>query len=147
LTPSPVKHSCQEDGCKAETPYRVTCEGTTAVMTDTLGAVVRRDCARSFTECDPTSETGCTDRHFTQCDPSVGKGDRCDGNVRLGCDGAGQVSYHDCSILGGTCGTLPNGAQGCIYPHDATCTDGETSLSCDSGGVTSCVAGRSAKLA
>ena len=72
-----------------------------------------RDCSRAFADCDESSPTGCTDRLFSACGPRAGA-DRCDGNVRLGCDGSGQVSFHDCEVLGGTCEATSSGAD-CVY--------------------------------
>ncbi len=106
---------CEEDGCLAYYDYVVTCNGSVASLA-TSAEPVLRDCALALAECDPTGHTGCTDRPFSQCDPAQGTSDRCDGNIRLGCDGQGQVSYHDCSRLGGTCGTAPDGGEDCIYP-------------------------------
>lgn len=135
--------SCQEDGCQGPADAHVTCQGTVASL-ETAGRTITRDCAAAYAECDPSSPTGCTDRQYTACpagDPHV---DRCDGNVRLGCDGTGQVSYHDCSRMGGTCGTTPDGHQDCIYTQgsaDPSCTDGEIPT-CSGTKLDVCVNGR-----
>src|SRR5262249_22663622 len=128
LTTRTAEYNCQEDGCIAQIAYSISCEGSVAVMTRSDGQVDRRDCARAFTSCDPSSETGCTDRLFTQCDPSKPGTDRCDSDIRLGCDNAGQISYHDCARLGGTCGVLSGGGQGCVYPTAAPCTSVDSVL-------------------
>jgi hypothetical protein len=137
---------CEEDGCRPDSGqnFLVSCEGAIATLADESGSFTR-DCSRAFAECDPTSKTGCTDRQFTACPASGSTADRCDGNIRLGCDGAGQVSYHDCSRMGGVCGTTPEGKQDCIYtsPPDAGCED-PTGLSgtCTSGQLSVCVLGK-----
>jgi hypothetical protein len=122
LTARTAKYLCEEDGCIQTAESEVTCQlgpnADVAVMKQPGGEIFRRDCARSFTVCDPSSPTGCTDRHSTKCDPDQTKGDRCDGAIRLGCDGSDRVSYHDCARLGGTCGALPTGGQGCVYTPD-----------------------------
>ncbi len=137
--------SCQEDGCRipSDTTSEVTCSGDTATVT-IGGASAQRDCTRAYATCDPSSPTGCTDRRYTACPADVTKADRCDGNVRLGCDGAGQVSYHDCSRMGGTCGTMQNGAQGCIYPNtDPACMKSPVpDPQCVSGSIQICVNGQ-----
>jgi hypothetical protein len=134
---------CEEDGCKANIVYAaIRCEGSVAVMKHANGTEDRRDCSRAFLECDATSETGCTDRHFTQCDPNQTKADRCDGNIRLGCDGAGQVSYHDCSLFGGTCGDLSYGGKGCVYPEDAACKANQADQHCEGDVINLCFEGR-----
>lgn len=137
--------ACQEDGCRVlqGQSFDVTCDGTIATLTNDERSF-SRDCARALAECDPTSATGCTDRPFTACPADVGKADRCDGNVRLGCDGAGQVSYHDCERMSGVCGTTSEGKQDCIYtdPPDAACAD-PTALTaqCEGAMLAVCVNG------
>lgn len=131
---------CEEDGCRSEAPADVTCQGSVATVDGTP-----RDCARAYAACDASSPTGCTDRQFTACpagDPHV---DHCDGNVRLGCDVAGQVSYHDCSRMGGTCGPMGDGHQGCIYTEgtaDPGCADGSRFPTCSGNTLAACVNGR-----
>jgi hypothetical protein len=134
---------CQEDGCRATSSAapEVTCDGTVATLA-MEGRVTDRDCSRAFAECDPISPTGCTDRLFTACPSDADRADRCDGDIRLGCDGAGQVSYHDCSRMGGRCGTTPEGNQGCIYSDqpDAGCTGTEPqAAACDGTMLSVCV--------
>jgi hypothetical protein len=124
VTERAVDIYCQEDGCAvtSEEPYAVTCDGDVATLK--RGAEeVKRDCTRALAKCDAASPTGCTDRHFTACDAAnIGKADRCDGNIRLGCDGNNQVSYRDCERMGGVCGAAPDGSQDCVYPDiDAEC--------------------------
>lgn len=110
---------CEEDGCQGPSGAQVSCQGTVATV-HAAGTSFTRDCALAYAQCDPSSPTGCTDRPFTRCPPGGNTADHCDGNVRLGCDAAGQVSYHDCSRMGGTCGSLPDGQQGCIYNGGVT---------------------------
>ncbi|HVU01986.1 MAG TPA: hypothetical protein VHE30_09550 [Polyangiaceae bacterium] len=121
--------ACQEDGCyTTEKHGALACEGDVAVVDGK-----RRDCSRSGMRCSVDSPTGCTDRPLTLCE-SPAK-DRCDGDVKLGCDGCGFVSYHDCSWNGGRCVETPDGAE-CQDPADApgcpagssTCTDGHFDL-------------------
>ncbi len=123
--------SCQEDGCRGPAGAQVTCQGTIATIT-AGSKIIKRDCALAFAECDPSSATGCTDRHFTACPANGTHADHCDGDVRLGCDAAGQVSYHDCSRMGGTCGATPDGHQGCVY------TDGTPDADCVAGKLPTC---------
>lgn len=143
---------CQEDGCRflgGKTPV-VSCSGSVATLT-VGGSSFTRDCALAFAECDTESATGCTDRPFTACPPDAPKADRCDGNVRLGCDGAGQVSYRDCSRMGGTCQTAGD-VGACVYTGATPeCDpDGETPpapASCDAGTLSVCVNGERLSLA
>ncbi len=131
---------CEEDGCRGPEGASVSCQGTVATID---GA--SRDCALAYATCDPSSPTGCTDRHFTSCPAGSPHVDRCDGNVRLGCDSSGQVSYRDCSRMGGRCGTLPDGHQGCIYTEgsaDAGCADGSRLPACSGVKLSACVNGR-----
>jgi hypothetical protein len=147
LTSRNTSIHCEEDGCRltSEAALAVTCEGDVAKMT-LDGAAITRDCSRSFTKCDAASETGCSDRHFTACAPDdVGRSDHCDGNVRLGCDGAGQVSYRDCERLGGVCGPQPEGDEGCNYGEgpDPECSgDSPTAAACAATKVSACVNGK-----
>ncbi len=134
---------CEEDGCKNVQggDVSVVCDGAIASISGPAGAF-SRDCALAFAECDPESPTGCTDRHFSACPAEGSKADRCDGNVRLGCDGAGQVSYHDCERMGGTCATTADGRQDCIYqvPADVQCSDpGNLTAACSSTQLSLCV--------
>ena len=66
--------------------------------------------------CSETSPTGCTDRPLVRC--TAGGKDRCDGDVKLGCDHCGFVSFHDCSWNGGHCEETGGGAE-CFGPRDA----------------------------
>lgn len=131
---------CEEDGCRDTANPQVTCQGSVATIDGT-----QRDCARAYATCDASSPTGCTDRHFTACPAGQPHVDRCDGNVRLGCDSNGQVSYHDCSRMGGTCGTMANGHQGCVYTEgtaDPGCADGTRMPACSGSTLSACVNGR-----
>jgi hypothetical protein len=135
ITSREADFSCEEDGCKANTTYSVSCDGTVAVMT-TDNSTIRRDCARVFGECDSKSPTGCTDRHYTASPSSPPQPDRCDGDVRLGCDSLQQVSYRDCSRLNGVCKQTEDSAI-CHY-GDAICVktvrcEGETLHACLDG--------------
>ena len=115
---------CEEDGCRiTDSAFQVTCEGSVAKMQGNEGSF-ERDCARAFAVCDPLRPTGCSDRQFSACPAHLGTGDRCDGDIRLGCDRHGQVSYHDCTRMGGSCGTTDDG-EGCIYPSSPSpeCAD------------------------
>jgi hypothetical protein len=130
---------CQEDGCEPDGIVDVTCHGSIATVRLDDGTTVKRDCSKADAECDPTSSTGCTDRHFTRC-PSGESRDYCDGNVRLGCDGENQVSYHDCTRMGGTCG-VTGGDVECIYNDgevDARCKNYQ-GASCDGALLEACV--------
>lgn len=135
---------CEEDGCRAKEPLTVVCNGDVAELSGASGTWTR-DCARAFASCDPESPTGCTDRHFSRCPKESSQVYRCDGNVRLGCDGAGQVSYRDCTRMGGACAAAADGSEGCVYPGALSpeCT-GEQALgaSCDGGALSACVNGR-----
>jgi hypothetical protein len=116
------------------------------VATWTNGSsTIQRDCSLAFADCDVDSATGCTDRHFTACPAGVDRSDRCDGDIRLGCDGTDQVSYRDCGRMGGSCGTTTAGGQGCIYgePSDAECFgDDALGARCDASQLSVCVNGR-----
>jgi hypothetical protein len=131
---------CGESGCVAPQTQSVFCDGALAKIDASGGAIVR-DCARSVAQCDSSSPTGCTDRPLTQCPPDGTGADRCDGNVRLGCDYNGQVSYLDCERLGGTCGQLDDGGFGCLYasPQDPPCAS--VLVTCNGDQVTACVTG------
>jgi hypothetical protein len=138
-----LETSCQEDGCLGPDGANVVCDGDVATIVLRNGNRITRDCSRAYARCDTRSSTGCTDRPYTQCDPEQGRADRCDGDVRLGCDGQDQVSYRDCSRFGGTCGALPDGKQGCSYPGiDDDCAPGKLRAAlCVDGAVSHCVNG------
>lgn len=139
---------CEEDGCDASLGAPFTCDGSVAsIQTD--GGVVTRDCARAYARCDPSSVTGCTDRHFTACPPGGTKADHCDGNVRLGCDRLGYVSYHDCARMGGICGVEPDGREGCIYnggKTDPRCQDLAVTPRCVGSKLEACALGQFVSL-
>ncbi len=107
---------CEEAGCKwtGDAPLGTSCNGAIASV-NTLDSSFTRDCSRALAQCDRTSPTGCTDRPFSSCPPDYDPADRCDGNIRLGCDAFDHVSYHDCERLGGTCEALADGSQDCVY--------------------------------
>jgi hypothetical protein len=106
---------CEEDGCRVTgNPFQVTCEGTVAKLQGGE-RTFDRDCARALAVCDPMSPTGCSDRQFSACPADLGTADRCDGDIRLGCDRQRQVSYHDCTRMGGACGSTADG-EDCTYP-------------------------------
>ena len=132
--------TCQEDGCLGPADGRETrCAGSVATISAKSGDVTR-DCALAHAACDAKSPTGCTDRPYTACPSDHDPHDRCDGDVRLGCDGAGQVSYHDCRRLGGTCGLDARGTYDCLYPGvDACATDAPPASTCAGGKLGLCV--------
>lgn len=134
----PAETICQEDGCywADPTPHAFTCDGDRMRWGD---VPTYRDCSRAFAHCDPGSETGCTDRHLVQCDPAAR--DRCDGDVKLGCDSCGYVSFHDCSRLpGGHCVEAAGGAscEGDVA-SDAACA--YTEIGCEGDALRLCVLG------
>lgn len=134
---------CEEDGCRAKEPLSVVCKGNVAELSGPSGTWTR-DCSRAYASCDPESPTGCTDRHWSACPKDATGGDRCDGDVRLGCDGAHQVSYRDCTRMGGTCATGADGAGACVYPHAISpeCVgEGALGASCEGGTLFACVNG------
>lgn len=133
---------CEEDGCRAaktEVPS-VTCSGSVATVKYESGTI-SRDCSAAFAGCDAESPTGCTDRPFTQCSDAP---DRCEGDVRLGCDSHGQVSYRDCGRMGGTCTATGDGSVACAYGETGTeCTGGNVIFShCEGTDVVLCSLGR-----
>lgn len=132
--------TCQEDGCKGPADWVETrCEGDQATVTTQRGSV-SRDCSLAHARCDISSATGCTDRPYSQCaEEDVSRGDHCDGNIRLGCDGARQVSYHDCGRLGGTCGTTADGKPGCVYPDTTADCATDFIFKCEGGTLSLCV--------
>lgn len=95
---------------------------------------VTRDCSRSDMLCAVTSQTGCTDRAPILCTP--GAMDRCDGDIKLGCDDCGFVSYHDCAWNGGTCVQTKSGAK-CVPGDQATCPS--MNPLCDGPSLSLCV--------
>jgi hypothetical protein len=146
---------CEEAGCywSSSTPIpKVTCAGEVATL-QTGDKTFVRDCSHAYAHCSPTSATGCTDRATVACDP---KGiDRCDGDVKLGCDHTGRVSFHDCALVGRKCVESPQGAQ-CAPLAAETCTVGsscegavlslcvggeKTSVDCKAAGFSSCSSG------
>jgi hypothetical protein len=133
--------SCEENGCHTWVDFEVSCNGSIATLTGE-GQKFTRDCSRALAECDPQSPTGCTDRHYSKCPDDIDTHDRCDGNVRLGCDAQGDVSFHDCARMGGTCGLSENGTQDCLYPGGISleCQASEPA-SCDNGTLSACVNG------
>ena len=138
-TVAPDGLHCEEDGCwwtSSTLPVpTVSCAGSVATLTS--GARTwTRDCSHAFATCDATSPTGCTDRLPVACDTPAN--DRCDGAIRIGCDGKGKVSFHDCSRLGGTCGMV-GGALGCVYPDAGKCAPAD--VRCDETGLSVCVFG------
>ncbi len=144
-----VDFRCEEAGCSSDTQRDVACAGNTATITDENGATVTRDCTTANATCDTKSPTGCTDRPFTTCG-FEGKADRCDGNIRLGCDGAGQVSFRDCARLGGTCETDTSGVGGCVYPDQSPRCDADDTypeVRCEGDQLVTCVTGREVKQA
>lgn len=127
---------CEEDGCWwTDAQPVVSCSGTVATISANDG-VHLRDCARSYTTCDVHSATGCADRAPVACDA---KGiDRCDGDVKLGCDHNGLVSFHDCSLIHATCVQSATGAS-CVPKDDAGCELG--AQACDGSKLSLCAFG------
>lgn len=141
-TDRPASIFCEEDGCwwtSSTLPIpAVSCAGDVATM-QTGDRTFTRDCSRAYQTCDPTSPTGCTDRHTTACDPAAT--DRCDGAIRLGCSGNGRVSFRDCTrVAGGMCQEQPDGKASCVYPNAGKCSNGSSTCTTD-GKVSVCVAG------
>lgn len=132
LTRSRVNRECQEDGCWVNgEPPRVHCEGDVAVFDN--GS--RRDCSRAYARCAVSSPTGCTDRPLLGC--PVGASDRCDGNVKLGCDSCGYVTFRDCGWSGGRCVQTAEGA----VCEDAA-RECDTIPACEGNSLMECVSGK-----
>jgi len=127
---------CEEDGCWwTDAQPVVSCSGTVASIKASDGTHLR-DCARSYTTCDANSATGCADRKPVACDP---KGiDRCDGDVKLGCDHDGLVSFHDCALIDSKCVESPTGAS-CVLKDDQGCD--VSSQACDGTKLSLCAFG------
>jgi hypothetical protein len=132
---------CEEDGCWfTNTPLPTTsCDGDVATVRypSTPPGNFVRDCSHSFAHCDPSSPSGCTDRRPVACESWLA--DRCDGDVKLGCDGTGKVSFHDCARVRARCVETSDGAA-CQRPPayrcklgDVTCTDDRTLHACTQG--------------
>ncbi|GAC1353716.1 MAG: hypothetical protein NVSMB47_06680 [Polyangiales bacterium] len=128
---------CEEDGCWTSSGPRpaVSCAGTVATMV-VPGKTWRRDCSHAYARCDAGSETGCTDRAPLACDKTAL--DRCDGEVKLGCDGAGNVSFHDCSLIHAQCVQHADGAE-CVPREAGSCELGQQL--CDGSKLSMCVFG------
>jgi hypothetical protein len=137
-TERPAAIKCQEDGCwwsEAEAPT-ASCEGEVAVLVSG-GSTFRRDCSHALTTCNG-SATGCTDRPLVACDPAAG--DRCDGDIKLGCDHCGLVSFRDCARLaGGHCVEKDDGTASCVYAAGTGC--GPADQVCTGTMLTVCAAG------
>jgi hypothetical protein len=130
---------CEEDGCTSSIEQTVSCAGNVATLTTKEGTATR-DCTRAFAVCDPSSATGCSDRQFSRCPEDYSRVDRCDGNIRLGCDGKDQVSYRDCTRLGGMCGVAADGSEDCRYPGaDPGCPK---TAECSGTTLRACIQGR-----
>ena len=138
LTPRSRYLACEEDGCTAGRVLVVECAGTIATLSAANQTFVR-DCSRAYAECDPKSRTGCTDRHYTRCPAEPPLLDRCDGDIRLGCDGGCNVSYHDCARMGGSCETTAGGLGHCVYPATPDCVGHGADATCGGGLVSACV--------
>lgn len=125
---------CQEDGCYATEFWPLTCNGDIATFRTTT-TTLTRDCSRSGTHCSEASRTGCTDRQLIHC--SCAAQDRCDGDIKLGCDHCGFVTYHDCSWNGGHCEETTEGTGAhCVPPVDpSTCVG---SAGCNGSSLTLC---------
>jgi hypothetical protein len=138
LTPPVPQVWCREAGCDwypgGVPPPLVRCDGDIATLL-TRDGPFERNCATAFARCDETSSTGCTDRRAIAC----GRGDfaRCDGDIRLGCDGE-NVTFTDCSRHGGTCVERPRDAE-CVYPADGACMAADEA--CNGDMIELCVQG------
>ena len=147
LTNRSAEIYCEEDGCRPGTDYTVSCDGTVAHL-EAKGETVVRDCALAAAICDESSPTGCTDRPFSACPAEPGKPDWCDRDVLLGCDTNAQVTYRDCSRVGGKCvdSASAGAASFCEYPGtlDLDCLE-LPELSgdpiCEGEGLVACVLG------
>lgn len=143
LTKRTTSTGCQEDGCysTSDTLPTVTCQGDVATL-ESSGVRTTRDCSRAGQHCSSESPTGCTDRPLVACQTSAR--DRCDGDVKLGCDGCGRVSFHDCSWNGGACVETTDGNAHCEDPSGAgTCVAAST---CDGSKISVCVSGAPAQV-
>jgi hypothetical protein len=140
--------ACEEQGCRSSVPWEVRCEGSVATLR-AGDRVWQRDCARAFVGCDEASPTGCDDRLPTACPPEGLGAEPCDGGVWLGCDETGQIRYHDCQRLGGSCVESTSGATSCRYPTplDPECSvDAPASASCAGTELAVCVNGQRLRL-
>ena len=136
-TKRPSAIDCQEDGCwwSSNTPIpKVSCAGDVATMIS-AGTTFVRDCSHSYAHCSTSSPTGCTDRGPVGCDPAGL--DRCDGDIKLGCDHTGRVSFHDCGLIGQKCVEDAGGAH-CAAPETGGCSVG---AGCDGATLSMCVMG------
>lgn len=140
LTRRDASIECYEGGCLVTEKRTVRCNGDVAAFQETGK---QRDCSRSEMHCSERSPTGCTDRPLVRC--NAGGTDRCDGNVKLGCDSCGFVTFHDCSWDGGSCVETTDGA-GCVPPASAcvarSSSGGLTLSSCSGATLSLCVAGQ-----
>jgi len=132
---------CEEDGCRVRGSSNASCQGDVASLVIDAEES-SRDCSRAFAACDASSPTGCSDRPFTVCPDDAGE-DRCEGDVVLGCDSKRQVTFRDCSRLGGAC-VDSGGVGACDYgPRDAECpAEGARFPACNGGSMEFCVVGR-----
>ncbi|MCS6900058.1 MAG: hypothetical protein RMJ98_10395 [Myxococcales bacterium] len=139
--------SCEEAGCTLSAVWKETkCEGSVATILTSEGTVTR-DCSLAHATCDTQSKTGCTDRPYSACPADMDRADRCEGDIRLGCDGFDQVSYRDCSRMGGTCGMTSEGKMDCIYPaKEGFCKkNGDSFASCEGSELVACFLGQEVK--
>jgi hypothetical protein len=141
--------ACEEEGCRSSVPWSVTCDGSVATLQSGSRAW-QRDCARAFVACDVTSPTGCADRLPTACPPEGLGLPPCDGDVWLGCGEEGQIRYHDCQRLGGSCVVAATDSSTCSYAagSDPACAaDAPASASCAGIELAVCVNGQRLRLA
>lgn len=136
---------CGEEGCRQPDWRIITCEGSRASVHEGCRRFVR-DCARAGVACDPDAETVCGDRPRTLCPEGVSGAPRCEGDVRLGCNGDNYVTYHDCGRLeGGRCVTT-GGVADCRYADtlDPGCGSERAvgKLACGGGKLTMCAYGK-----
>ncbi len=152
-TEADIGGRCEEIGCSEPSDFYTSCDGDVAsvYVRSSYACIERnpRDCSRAFAQCDPSRYRGCTDRRPTLC-PEPAVPDRCEGNIRLGCDGTGHVSFHNCaSIEGGRCGPTSEGNFDCILadPVDSGCPSDrfQTTPTCKGGIMTACLYGKTAR--
>jgi len=136
---------CQEVGCYDEdsdgNAAGFSCRGSVAER-KVANRVETRDCSRAHARCDPSSPTGCTDRTIVSCEPPIP--DRCDGAFKIGCDGEGRLSFHDCSLIpAGICLQTDKGAK-CVSQDSKPCDSAKEG--CDGNRLTLCVQGEATQV-
>jgi hypothetical protein len=96
----------------------VRCLGDVATLLTREGPY-DRDCGAAFARCEAGAVTGCSDRAPHSCEKRGAT--RCDGDVAIGCNEQGLVTFADCALHdGGRCVEQDRGAT-CIYPDRGSC--------------------------